>query len=163
MLSRRKLPKNLLSQTKSRSPCMIYISTTFWKSFAVEKTSFLQFGIVVLHGMIIVMTQPSVSTPSDKGVTSSNTRSDTEPDSTPDCTAAPNETTSSGLRSVFGDLPKICCTRFINAGIRDDPPTSRILSIDEAVVWESCKEDRTRVCTRAIRSAVIWSKVCQDN
>ena len=47
--------------------------------------------------MIFVVTPPNVSTPKDKGVTSSNKISFTSPPKTPAWTAAPTATTSSGL------------------------------------------------------------------
>jgi len=43
------------------------------------------------------MIPPNVSTPNDKGVTSSNKISLTSPTKTPPCTAAPIATTSSGF------------------------------------------------------------------
>ena len=48
---------------------------TVWLSLAVEKISFFCVGIVVLRGIITVITPPSVSTPSESGVTSSSTMS----------------------------------------------------------------------------------------
>jgi hypothetical protein len=52
--------------------------------------------------MTFVMTPPSVSRPTDSGVTSSSTTSSTSPLSTPACSAAPIATTSSGLTVTFG-------------------------------------------------------------
>ena len=71
--------------------------------------------MVVLRGISVVITPPSVSMPSESGVTSSRSRSLTSPDSTPACTAAPTATTSSGFTPLCGSLPNrsftICWTR----------------------------------------------------
>ena len=100
-----------------------------WLSAAVEKISLLRVGIVVLRSMSVVITPPSVSMPSDSGVTSSSSRSFTSPASTPAWIAAPTATTSSGFTPLCGSLPKssrtICCTR----GMRVEPPTSTTSSI----------------------------------
>ncbi len=66
-----------------RSPCSTWISTDGWLSAAVENTSDLRVGIVVLRGISTVITPPSVSTPSESGVTSSSRMSFTSPPSTP--------------------------------------------------------------------------------
>ena len=50
---------------------------------AVEKISSRRVGMVVLRGISAVITPPSVSTPSESGVTSSRTMSLTSPESTP--------------------------------------------------------------------------------
>ena len=68
-------PRDLLSRANSRSPCSTLISTLVWPSAAVEKTSFLEVGSVVLRGMTLVATPPRVSRPRDRGVTSSSTMS----------------------------------------------------------------------------------------
>src|SRR5512142_2104714 len=79
--------------------------------------------------MSVVITPPSVSMPSDSGVTSSSSRSFTSPASTPAWIAAPTATTSSGFTPLCGSLPNssrtICCTR----GIRVEPPTRTTSSI----------------------------------
>eukprot|EP00976_Prorocentrum_cordatum_P038210 776754-Prorocentrum_minimum.AAC.1 len=41
---------------------------------AVEKVSALEVGMVVLRGISLVITPPTVSTPSERGVTSRSTR-----------------------------------------------------------------------------------------
>jgi hypothetical protein len=73
-------------------------STLVWLSDAVENTSLLRVGIVVLRWISGVMMPPIVSMPSDSGVTSSSSRSFTSPASTPAWIAAPTATTSSGSR-----------------------------------------------------------------
>mmetsp|Transcript_36562 Transcript_36562/g.61621 ORF Transcript_36562/g.61621 Transcript_36562/m.61621 type:complete len:272 (+) Transcript_36562:473-1288(+) len=98
--SRRKLPRDLLSLTNSRSPCSTLISTEDWPSAAVEKTSDLDVGRVVLRVISLVITPPRVSRPRERGVTSNSTMSDTSPASTPAWTAAPRATTSSGFTCV---------------------------------------------------------------
>ncbi len=79
-------------------------SRSVWLSAAVEKVSFLLVGMVVLRSMSLVITPPSVSTPSDSGVTSSRRMSLTSPVRTPPWMAAPMATTSSGLTLLVGLL-----------------------------------------------------------
>jgi hypothetical protein len=67
-----KRPSVRLSSAIGRSPWRTWMSTAGWLSDAVEKTSVLLLGIVVLRGMSGVITRPSVSMPSDSGVTSSS-------------------------------------------------------------------------------------------
>src|ERR1700733_11026 len=62
--------------------------------------------MVVLRSISLVMTPPSVSIPSDSGVTSSKRTSLTSPCSTPAWIAAPIATTSSGLTPLCGSRPK---------------------------------------------------------
>ena len=64
-----------LSLAIGRSPCSTCTSTLVWLSAAVENTSLLRVGIVVLRASKVVMTPPSVSIPRDRGVTSSSKRS----------------------------------------------------------------------------------------
>ena len=99
------------------------MSTEDWLSAAVVKVSFFLVGMVVLRGMRVVITPPSVSSPSVRGVTSSSTMSPTSPASTPAWIAAPSATASSGLTLRLGSLPKISLTFSWTAGIRDIPPT----------------------------------------
>ena len=73
------LPIVLLSFAIGRSPCNTWISTEGWLSTAVEKTSDLRVGIVVLASINLVITPPSVSIPNERGVTSSNNTSFTSP------------------------------------------------------------------------------------
>src|SRR5205823_14011543 len=67
--------------------------------------------MVVLRSMSRVNTPPSVSMPSESGVTSSSSTSFTSPCSTPAWIAAPTATTSSGLTPLCGSLPNSCLTR----------------------------------------------------
>ena len=72
------------THTHQNTPtCNTLISTLVWPSAAVEKTSDLEVGRVVLRVMSLVATPPNVSRPRDRGVTSSSTMSLTSPDSTP--------------------------------------------------------------------------------
>ena len=79
--------------------------------------------------MSVVITPPSVSMPSESGVTSRSSTSVTSPVSTPPCTAAPMATTSSGLTPLCGSLPKYSRTSCWTFGIRVEPPTSTTSSI----------------------------------
>src|SRR5688572_24184478 len=83
MSERSNLPSDLLSLARSRSPCSTWIVTPLWLSSAVEKTCVALVGIVVFFSMRRVMTPPSVSMPSESGVTSSSSTSFTSPASTP--------------------------------------------------------------------------------
>ena len=103
--SRMNRPRVLLSVAKSRSPWRTWISTWLWLSEAVENTCDFEVGIVVLRSMSRVMTPPSVSMPSDSGVTSRSRTSFTSPPSTPAWIAAPIATTSSGLTPLWGSFP----------------------------------------------------------
>ena len=80
--------------------------------------------MVVLRSMSLVMTPPSVSMPSDSGVTSRSRTSLTSPARTPAWIAAPMATTSSGLTPLCGSLPpNIALTASTTAGMRVMPPT----------------------------------------
>ena len=79
--------------------------------------------MVVLRSISRVNTPPSVSIPSDSGVTSSSTTSLTSPCSTPPWIAAPSATTSSGLTPLWGSFPKNAVTSSTTFGIRVWPPT----------------------------------------
>lgn len=100
-------PSTRLSAARSRSPWRTTTSTAGWVSSAVEKVSLRRTGMVVFRSMIFVITPPRVSTPSDKGVTSSSRTSLTSPLSTPAWIAAPRATTSSGLTLMLGSLPPV--------------------------------------------------------
>jgi len=76
-------PNVRLSAANSRSPCNTWIVTAVWLSAAVEKICRFVTGIVVLRSISFVEMPPSVSMPSDNGVTSSSNTSLTSPDSTP--------------------------------------------------------------------------------
>ena len=97
--------------------------TAPWLSSAVEKTWLFFVGIVVLRSIRRVNTPPSVSMPSDSGVTSSSSTSLTSPCSTPAWIAAPMATTSSGLTPLCGSLPNSCFTISCTFGMRVMPPT----------------------------------------
>ena len=122
-------PSILLSAAISRSPWKTRIVTAFWLSSAVEKTWLFLVGIVVLRSIRRVNTPPSVSMPSDSGVTSSSSTSLTSPWSTPAWIAAPMATTSSGLTPLCGSLPKNCFTTSWTFGMRVMPPTRTTSSI----------------------------------
>ena len=94
-------PRILLSAAISRSPWNTRIVTAVWLSSAVEKVWLFLVGIVVLRSIRRVNTPPSVSMPSDSGVTSSSRTSLTSPFSTPAWIAAPIATTSSGLTPLL--------------------------------------------------------------
>ena len=98
-------------------------------SSAVEKTSDLRVGIVVLRSISLVITPPLVSMPSVSGVTSSSSTSLTSPASTPAWIAAPTATTSSGLTPRCGSLPVSSLTFSCTAGMRVMPPTRTTWSI----------------------------------
>ena len=86
-------------------------------------------GIVELRMMIFDVTPPSVSMPSDSGVTSSSSMSRLPVTRMSAWTAAPRATTSSGLSSVCGVRPNSSPTRRRTSGIRVEPPTSTTSSI----------------------------------
>ena len=129
MLVNWKLPRVLLSLAIGLSPCNTWISTAGWLSAAVLNTWLLLVGIVVFLGINTVITPPSVSIPSDNGVTSRSTISLTSPVNTPPWIAAPIATTSSGLTSLDGSLPNSFLTSSWTQGILVEPPTSNTLSI----------------------------------
>ena len=79
MPTRSNCPSSLLSAAISRSPWLTRMVTAFWPSSAVEKVWLFLVGIVVLRSISRVNTPPSVSMPSDSGVTSSNRTSLTSP------------------------------------------------------------------------------------
>mmetsp|Transcript_33606 Transcript_33606/g.60686 ORF Transcript_33606/g.60686 Transcript_33606/m.60686 type:complete len:287 (+) Transcript_33606:410-1270(+) len=147
MFSKVTLPRTLLSLANWRSPWRTRTSTTVWESAAVVKVSSLVMGRELLRGMRVVMTPPSVSTPSDSGVTSIKTMSLTSPLSTPACTAAPRATTSSGLTVRLGLRPPVifstsCCT----AGIRVLPPT-----MTTSLMSEICSFASRSACSTGLR------------
>ena len=122
-----------LSRAIWRSPCSTCTSTLVWLSVAVEKTSLFRVGIVVLRGISVVITPPSVSMPSDSGVTSSSSTSLTSPVSTPPWIAAPTATTSSGFTPLCGSLPKKSFTSCCTFGMRVEPPTSTTSSMSDGL------------------------------
>src|SRR5579863_5640503 len=96
---------------------------------------------------------PSVSTPSDSGVTSSRRMSFTSPPSTPPWMAAPTATTSSGFTPLCGSLPlNRFFTMSTTRGIRVEPPTrttSSILSGETPLSLRACFTGPTVRCSRS--------------
>ena len=151
------LPSVRLSRAISRSPCSTWISTDGWLSDAVEKVSLFFVGIVVLRSMSLVMTPPSVSTPSDSGVTSRRRTSFTSPARMPAWTAAPIATTSSGLTPLCGSFPKNSFTICWIFGMRVMPPTSTTSSMSFGSTPASFRHWRTGPIERWRRSSVSCS------
>ena len=136
------------------------MSTADWLSSAVLNTWLRRAGMVVLRSITLVITPPSVSTPSDSGVTSSRRTSLTSPLMMAAWTAAPTATTSSGLTVMFGSLPPVRRrTRFCTAGILVEPPTRITSSMSAAVTLASLMACWTGPRQRSTRSAVACSKV----
>lgn len=84
--------------------------------------------------MILVMTPPTVSIPSDSGVASITMRPSvsllSSPQMIPPWMAAPVQTASSGLIPVLASLPlKKSLTIYLTLGIREEPPTNTISSM----------------------------------
>ena len=158
-----KRPRVLLSRAISRSPCSTWISTLVWPSAAVEYTSVLRVGMVVLRSIIFVMTPPMVSTPSDSGVTSSSRMPSTSPPNTPPWMAAPTATTSSGFTPMFGSLPVSFFTSACTAGMRVEPPTRMTSSISPLESPASFMALSTGVLQRSSRSLVIFSNSARDS
>ena len=111
-----KRPSSLFWRAIGRSPCKTWISTDDWKLEAVVKIWLLRMGSVVLRSMTRVQTPPSVSMPSDSGVTSSSRRPFTLPDRTPACKHAPMATHSSGLMPLNGREPVIGLHQILHGG-----------------------------------------------
>ena len=127
------LPMVLLSSAILRSPCSTWISTVVWLSCAVENTSDLRVGMVVLRSISGVMIPPRVSIPSDSGMTSSRSTSLTSPARTPPWMDAPMPTTSSGFTPLCGSLPKNLRTISWIFGMRVEPPTRMTSSMSSGV------------------------------
>ena len=66
---------------------------------------------------------PTVSIPSESGITSSSKTSLRVPCKTDACAAAPSATTQSGSSAVYGSNPKNSPTRLRTSGILVEPPT----------------------------------------
>src|SRR5205085_329669 len=154
-------PSSLLSAAISRSPWKTRMVTAFWLSSAVENTWLFLVGIVVLRSMMRVNTPPSVSMPSDSGVTSSKSTSLTSPCSTPAWMAAPIATTSSGLTPLCGSLPNCFLTCSCTAGMRVMPPTSTTSSIWLALRPASCIARWQAPADRPVRSEVSCSSLAR--
>ena len=121
--ARSNFASDLFALARSRSPCSTWTVTAVWLSSAVENTCVFLVGMVVFFSISLVITPPSVSMPSDSGVTSSSSTSLTVPPSTPPWIAAPTATASSGLTSLRGSLPKNSLTASCTFGMRVWPPT----------------------------------------
>ena len=158
MPSRLNWPSSRLSAAISRSPWKTRIVTAVWLSSAVLKVCFRSAGIVVFFSTSLVITPPSVSMPSDSGVTSSSSTSCTSPASTPPWIAAPMATTSSGLTPLCGSLPNILVTSSCTLGMRVEPPTSTTSSISLG-----CSLASFRACISGPRQRSIrWSTSCSN-
>ena len=140
MPSRWKRPIDLLSRASGRSPWHTLISTEGWLSAAVEKTSDLRGGIVVLASMSFVITPPSVSIPSDSGVTSSSSTSFTSPVSTPPWNGGTHGHHLVGVDALVGHLAEELLHDLLNGGdTRVEPPTRITSSICDACNPASCR------------------------
>mmetsp|Transcript_30208 Transcript_30208/g.81187 ORF Transcript_30208/g.81187 Transcript_30208/m.81187 type:complete len:316 (-) Transcript_30208:664-1611(-) len=131
--TRSNCPRFLLSAAISRSPCITLMPTWVWLSAAVEKVCDFLVGMVVLRGMSLVITPPSVSMPRESGVTSRRRISLTSPRRTPPWMAAPMATTSSGLTPLYASRPKNLDTVSCTLGMRVMPPT-RMTSLTSLVL-----------------------------
>ena len=109
--------------------------------------------MVVLRGMILVITPPKVSTPKERGLTSSKRISFTSPDKTPAWIAAPTATTSSGFTLWLGSLPRVFLTISCTAGIRVEPPTRTTSFKADLSSLASRRAFSTGIRQRSIRSA----------
>ena len=155
------LPSVLLSLAIDLSPCNTCTSTAGWLSAAVENTCFLLVGIVVFFGIKTVIIPPKVSSPSESGVTSSNTISFTSPVKTPPWIAAPIATTSSGLTSREGSFPSSFLINSCTIGIRVDPPTNRTLSISLFLILASLIAWRTGPSVDSTKSRIKSSNLAR--
>jgi hypothetical protein len=89
MPTRSKRPRVRFWLAISRSPWRTWMETAVCPSAAVEKIWLLRVGMVVLRGMSRVMTDPRVSMPRERGVTSRRRTSLTSPPRMPPWMAAP--------------------------------------------------------------------------
>ena len=131
-------------------------------SAAVEKTWLFLVGMVVLRWIRRVNTPPSVSIPSDSGVTSSSRMSLTSPRSTPPWMAAPIATTSSGLTPREGSLPKTSLTISWTLGIRVMPPTRITSSMSDMLTPASFMQLLQGCLVRSRRSPTCFSSCDRD-
>src|SRR5437660_539701 len=116
--------------------------------------------MVVFRSMSLVITPPSVSMPSDSGVTSSSRTSLTSPLRTPAWIAAPTATTSSGLTPRCGSLPLVSfLTSSWIAGIRVAPPTRMTSLRSPGVSSASLRAAWNGATVFSLRSAVSCSTV----
>ena len=145
----------------SRSPCSTWIVTADWLSSAVENTCCALVGMVVFFWMSLVITPPSVSMPSDNGVTSSSSTSLTSPFSTPPWMAAPTATASSGFTSLRGSLPKNSLTFSWTFGIRVMPPTRITSPMSDSLTPASLIAMRQGSIVRSISSSTSDSNLAR--
>ncbi|OQA16164.1 MAG: hypothetical protein BWY62_00286 [Firmicutes bacterium ADurb.Bin356] len=138
----------------SRSPWSTCTSTEVCPSAAVENIWLFFVGIVVLRSISLVNTPPTVSMPSERGVTSRSRMSLTSPPSTPACIAAPIATHSSGFIPLNGSLPVTALTISCTEGVLLEPPTSITLSILSLVRLESRNARNTHSLVLSTRSDV---------
>ena len=101
---------------------MTWMVTAVWKSAAVVKVCLAFVGMVVFFSTTWVIIPPSVSTPSESGVTSRRRISLTSPARTPPCIAAPTATASIGSTPLSAGLPITSSTVFRTSGMRVMPP-----------------------------------------
>jgi hypothetical protein len=114
-----------------RSPWSTWTSTDGWLSAAVEKISLFLVGIVVLRGISVVITPPSVSMPSDSGVTSSSTMSLTSPARTPALDRRAQRDDLVGVDALVRLLAEELLDLLLTSGMRVEPPTSTTSSISD--------------------------------
>ncbi len=127
-----------------------------------EKISFFAVGMVVLRSMSLVITPPSVSMPSDSGVTSRSRTSLTSPPRTPPWMAAPTATTSSGLTPLLGSLPKISLTIACTGGhARRAADQDDLVDVVGRAAWRLSGPARTGPRQRSMRACVSCSSLAR--
>ena len=151
------LPRDLLSEAISLSPCRTCMETIVWLSSAVENISPLFTGIVVFLGINLVNTPPLVSRPIEMGTTSRSITSFISPFNTPPWMAAPMATTSSGFSPLFGGCKNISSTFFCTRGILVMPPTRTTSSISSASSPASARAMWQGIVSLSIRLPTIFS------
>ena len=111
-----------------------------------------------------VNTPPSVSMPSDSGVTSRSRMSFTSPRSTPPWMAAPIATTSSGFTPLFGSLPaNRSLTISFTLGMRLMPPTSSTSLISDAEMPASLMHARHGSLVRSRSGPTSFSSCARES
>ncbi len=111
--------------------------TAVWKSAAVLKVWVCFTGMVVFRSMIFVWTPPRVSTPRERGVTSSRTMSEISPARIAPWMEAPMATHSMGSMPLSGFFPTMPSTNCWTIGIFVWPPKRMTLSICWGVSFAS--------------------------
>ncbi len=159
--SRLNCPRLLLPAATSRSPCSTWIVTAPWLSSAVEKTCCALVGMVVFFWISLVITPPSVSMPSESGVTSRRSTSFTSPLRTPPWMAAPIATASSGFTSRRGSLPKNSFTFSWTFGMRVIPPTRITSTMSETFTPASLMAMRHGSMVRSTSSSTSDSNLAR--